>query len=32
MLKPPMHPRKQAKCFGDMGKNDHYEASCAEKL
>jgi hypothetical protein len=32
MLKPPMHPRKQVKCFGEMSKNDYHEASCAEQL
>ncbi len=32
VLEPPMHPRKQVKCFGDMSKNDHYETSCAEDL
>jgi hypothetical protein len=30
MLKPPMHPRKQVKCFRDMSKNDHHQAPCAE--
>jgi hypothetical protein len=30
MLEPPMHPRKQMKCFADMSKNDHYQTSCAE--
>ncbi len=32
MLEPPMHPRKQVKCFGDMSENDHYQKSCAEWL
>jgi len=32
MLEPPMHPRKQVKCFGDMSKNDHHQTSCAEEL
>ena len=27
VLLPPMHPRKQAKCFGDMSKNDQHQAS-----
>jgi hypothetical protein len=30
MLQPPMHPRKQVKCFEDMSKNDHHQTSCAE--
>jgi hypothetical protein len=30
MFKPPMHPRKQVKCFGDMSKNDQHQTSCAE--
>lgn len=30
VLEPPMHPRKQVKCFGDMSKNDQHQASCAE--
>jgi len=24
ILKPPIHPRKQAESFGDMSKNDHH--------
>ena len=24
MRTPPMHPRKQVQCFGDMGKNDQH--------
>jgi hypothetical protein len=23
-----MHPRKQMKCFADMGKGDHYQTCC----
>jgi hypothetical protein len=30
MLEPPMHPRKQMKGFGDVGKDDYYQTSCAE--
>jgi hypothetical protein len=30
VLKPPMHPRKQAECFGDMSKNDEHQKSRAE--
>jgi len=30
MLQPPIHPRKQVKCFGDMSKNDYHQTSCAE--
>jgi hypothetical protein len=30
--KPPMHPGKQMKCFGDMRKNDHHKTSCAQEL
>ncbi len=30
MLKSPMHPRKQVKCFGDMGKNDQHQTPRAE--
>ena len=26
----PMHPRKQIQCFGDVGKNDQHQTSCAE--
>jgi hypothetical protein len=32
MLKPPMHPRKQVKCFGDVSKNDHHQAPSAGEL
>jgi hypothetical protein len=32
MLNPPMYPRKQVKCFGDMSKNDSHETSCAQQL
>ena len=32
MLKPPMHPRKQVKGFGDMGKNDQHQTSRADEL
>src|SRR5229473_1746761 len=27
MLKPPLHPREQVECFGDMSKNDHHQTS-----
>ena len=27
MFKPPMHPRKQVQCFGDMSKNDRHQTS-----
>jgi hypothetical protein len=30
MLEPPMHPRKQMKCFGDVSKDDYFQTSCAE--
>ena len=30
MLHPPMHQRKQVKCFADMSKNDDYQTACAE--
>jgi hypothetical protein len=30
MFEPPMHPRKQVKCFRDMSKYDHHQTSCAE--
>jgi hypothetical protein len=30
MLGAPLHPRKQMKCFADMGKNDHHETSRTE--
>jgi len=29
---PPMHKREQLKCFRDMRKNHHDEASCAKQL
>jgi hypothetical protein len=32
MLVAPMHPRKQLECFGEMGKDDHYQTSSAEEL
>jgi len=32
MFEPPMHPRKQAKRFGDMRKNDHHQTSRTEQL
>jgi hypothetical protein len=32
MFKPPMHPREQVKCFGDMRKNDHHETSSTKDL
>jgi hypothetical protein len=32
MLEPPMHPRKQVKCFADMSKDNHDKTSCAELL
>jgi hypothetical protein len=28
LLEPPMHPRKEVKCFGHMTKYDHEQASC----
>jgi len=30
LLEPPMHPRKQMKCFAEMSKDDYHETSCAE--
>src|SRR5216684_2410219 len=30
MLAPPVHPRKQLKCFGHMSEYDHHQASRAE--
>ena len=30
MLKPPVHPRKQVKCFADMSKNDHHQTTRAK--
>jgi hypothetical protein len=30
MLKSPMHPRKQVKCFGNMSKNDQHQTSSPE--
>jgi hypothetical protein len=30
VLLSPMHPKKQVKCFGDMGENDYRETSCAD--
>jgi hypothetical protein len=30
LLEPPMHPRKQIKCFADVSKDDYNETSCAE--
>ncbi len=29
-FKPPMHPRKQVKCFRNMSKNNQHQTSCAE--
>jgi hypothetical protein len=26
----PLHPRKQAECFGTMSEHHHHQASCAE--
>jgi hypothetical protein len=31
VLQPATHPRKEAKCFAYMGKNDHDETSSAEQ-
>ncbi len=30
MLGAPIHPRKQMKCFGDMGKHDYHQTSRPE--
>jgi len=30
MLEPPMHPRKEVQCLGDMSKNDQHQTRCAE--
>jgi hypothetical protein len=30
VLLPPMHPRKQVKCFSDMSENDYHQTPCAE--
>jgi len=32
MLEPPMHPRKQVKCLGNVSKNDHNQTPRAEQL
>src|SRR6266568_5830127 len=32
MLRPPLHPRTQMKCFAEMGENDHHQTSCTEQL
>ena len=32
MLQPPMHPRKQAKRFADMSKDDKRQTSCTDQL
>jgi hypothetical protein len=30
LLKPPIHPRKQVKSFGNMTEYDHHQAFCTE--
>jgi hypothetical protein len=30
LFEPPMHPRKQLKCLGEMSKYDHHQTSRAE--
>jgi len=32
ILYPPMHPRKQVKCFRDMSKNDQFQTTCTDQL
>jgi len=32
MFEPPMHPRKQVKCFADMTKSDNHQTSSTDYL
>ena len=32
LFEPPMHPRKQVKCFEDMSKPDYHQTPCTDDL